>query len=229
MLIQLCVRDMLRLGVFPLASPLPSTTSLASGSASFGGFVGTMGLSDFPCPCIIGVRPWTFRCGLGFTLSQTDTGSPGFRSRCLRACAGSQTAPGPKASRDTDASSLAFRLVQERRHLGVAIACAMVVQFRGSIPRLHVLLSTLHPYPCGRRYMTRRQCGSLLLHCMKLSFTTPCRLLPAHLNFEPGNPTIYFPSRPFMTSLIRLNIGVMSAYLGSETSKYFFPETIRLN
>src|SRR6266542_3314167 len=29
MLIQLCVRDMLRLGVFPLASPLPSTTSLA--------------------------------------------------------------------------------------------------------------------------------------------------------------------------------------------------------
>jgi hypothetical protein len=30
--------------------------------------------------------------------------------------------------------------------------------------------------------MTRRQCGSLLLHCMKLSFTTPCRLLPAHLN-----------------------------------------------
>jgi hypothetical protein len=33
--------------------------------------------------------------------------------------------------------------------------------------------------------MTRSQCGSLLLHCMKLSFTTPCRLLPAHLNFEP--------------------------------------------
>src|SRR6266545_7683427 len=173
---------MLHLGVFPLASPLPSTASLASGSALFGGFAGTMGLSDFPWPYIIGVRPWTFRCGLGFTLSQTDTGSPGFRSRCLRACAGSQTAPGPKASRDTDASSLAFRLVQERRHLGVATACAMVVQFRGSIPRLHVLLSTLHPYPCGPRYMTRRQCGSLLLHCMKLSFTTPCRLLPAHLN-----------------------------------------------
>src|SRR6058998_3316590 len=35
---------MLRSGVFPLASPLPSTASLASGSASFGGFVGTMGL-----------------------------------------------------------------------------------------------------------------------------------------------------------------------------------------
>src|SRR6266542_5288736 len=29
--------------------------------------------------------------------------------------------------------------------------------------------------------MTRKQCGSLL-HCMIVSFTTPCRLLPAHLN-----------------------------------------------
>src|SRR6266403_3316649 len=34
MLIQLCVWDMLRLGAFPLASPLPSTASLASGSTS---------------------------------------------------------------------------------------------------------------------------------------------------------------------------------------------------
>src|SRR4029453_4699853 len=177
---------MLHLGVFPLASPLSSTASAASETALFGSFAGTMGLSDFPWPYIIGVRPWTFRCGLRFTLSHTDTGAPDFRTRCLRACAGSQTAPGPKASRDTDASSFAFRLVQERRHLGVATACAMVVQFRGSIPRLHVPLSTLHPYPYGPRYMTRRQCGSLLLHCMKLSFTTPCRLLPAHLNLELG-------------------------------------------
>jgi len=60
------------------------------------------------------------------------------------------------------------------------------VQFRGSIPGLHAPLSTLHPRPYARRYMTRGQCGSLLLHRMKLSFTTPCRLLPAHLNFEPG-------------------------------------------
>jgi hypothetical protein len=28
--------------------------------------------------------------------------------------------------------------------------------------------------------MTRSQCGSLNLHCMKLSFTTPRRFLPAH-------------------------------------------------
>ena len=67
-------------------------------------------------------------------------------------------------------------LVRQRRHPEVATACAMVVQFRGSIPGLHVPLSTLHLRPCGRRCMTRSQCGSLALHCMKLSFTTPCRL-----------------------------------------------------
>src|SRR5919108_2269826 len=111
--------------------------------------------------------------------SQTVTGSPGFRPRCLRACTGSQTAPGPKASCDIDAPGFAFRLVQERRHQGVATACAMVVQFRGSMAGLHVPLSTLHPRRYRRTCMTRSQCGSLTLHCMKLSFTTPCRLLPA--------------------------------------------------
>ena len=85
-----------------------------------------------------------------------------------------------KASRHTDASSVAFRLVQQRRHPEVATAYAMVVQFRGSMAGLHVPLSTLHLRPCGRNRMTRSQCGSLLLHRMKLSFTTPCRLLPAH-------------------------------------------------
>ena len=50
MLLRLCVRGMLRSGVFPLASPLPSTDSLASGLASFVGFSGTMGLSDLPVP-----------------------------------------------------------------------------------------------------------------------------------------------------------------------------------
>jgi len=181
MCFRLCVRVMLRSSVFPLASPLSSTASAAAQAALFGSFVSTTRLCDFPCPSIIGVRPWTFRCVR--PLAEV-TGSPGFRSRCLRTCSGSQTARGPKASRDTDASSFAFRLVQQRRHPGVAIACAMVVQFRGSIPGLHTPLSTLHPRPYARRYMTRGQCGSLLLHCMKLSFTTPCRLLPAHLNLE---------------------------------------------
>src|ERR1035441_765906 len=39
----------------------------------------------------------------------------------------------------------------------------------------------LHPgRPHERLRMTRSQCGSLNLHCMKLSFTTPRRFLPAH-------------------------------------------------
>ena len=112
-------------------------------------------------------------------LSQTDAGSPGFRSRCLRTCAGSQTARSPKASRHIDASSFAFRLFRQRRHPGVATASAMGFQFRGSMAGLYVPLSTLHLRPYGRRCMTRSRCGSLLLHRMKLSFTTPCRLLPA--------------------------------------------------
>src|SRR4030095_5002441 len=47
---------------------------------------------------------------------------------------------------------------------------------------LHAPLSTLHLRPYGRQCMTRSRCGSLALHRMKLSFTTPCRFLPAHRN-----------------------------------------------
>src|SRR5207244_9134771 len=49
--------------VFPLASPLPSTTSAAGGPALFGGFAGNTGLSDFPRSCISGVRPRPFLSG----------------------------------------------------------------------------------------------------------------------------------------------------------------------
>jgi hypothetical protein len=51
------VRNALRSGEFPLASPLPSTPSAAVAPALFGGFDGTMELSDFLPPFIIGVRP----------------------------------------------------------------------------------------------------------------------------------------------------------------------------
>ena len=52
--------------------------------------------------------------------------------------------------------------------------------FRSSIPRLHVPLSTLQGIRCGAPRMTRGQDSSLLLSCMTLSFTTQCRLVPAH-------------------------------------------------
>jgi hypothetical protein len=42
--------------VFPSPSPLSSTTSATE--VLFGGFAGTTGLSDFPRPCVSGVRPW---------------------------------------------------------------------------------------------------------------------------------------------------------------------------
>ena len=83
---------MLRSGKFPLASPLPSTASAAARAALFGDFTGTIGQSDFPLPCIIGVRPQTSRCGLQFPLPQTETGSPGSHVRCFLPCLGSQAA-----------------------------------------------------------------------------------------------------------------------------------------
>src|ERR1700732_463499 len=44
-------------GRFPLARPLPSIPSAAGCPALFGNFSGTVGLSDFPGPFVIGVRP----------------------------------------------------------------------------------------------------------------------------------------------------------------------------
>ena len=42
---------------FPLARPLPSIPSATGCPALFGDFTGTVGLSDFPGPFVIGVRP----------------------------------------------------------------------------------------------------------------------------------------------------------------------------
>jgi len=47
--------------------------------------------------------------------------------------------------------------------------------FRGSIPCLHVPLSTLRLRPCERCRMTRGQGGSLDLPCTTLPFAPPCR------------------------------------------------------
>ena len=52
-----CVRDVVVCRVFPLARPLSSTASATDFPVLFRGFAGTTGLSDFPEPCIIGLRP----------------------------------------------------------------------------------------------------------------------------------------------------------------------------
>ena len=170
---RLCVRGAFCWRRFPLARPLPSIPSAAGCPALFGDFIGTTGLSDFPWSFIVGVRPWTSRRVPRRPSPRATTGSPGSRARCFRTCTGSLTARGPVASRDIDAPGVAFRFSLQRRHPGGSV-------FRGSIPGPHVPLSTLRRRPHGRLRMTRGRCGSLVLHRMTLSFTTPRRFIPAH-------------------------------------------------
>ena len=123
-----CVRRVRFSRRFPLAGPLPSTSSAGDdfgrpGSSLvppplFGGFAGTMGPSDFPRSCIIGVCPKTSRCGLPRCLGRANAGSPGSRARCFRACTGSTTARGPVMPCDDGAPGVAFRIPLRRRHLG---------------------------------------------------------------------------------------------------------------
>src|ERR671918_1243568 len=154
---------------FPLARPLPSISSAADRSALFGDFAGTTGLSDCPCPFIVGVCPWTSRRGPLVHRQRADRGSPGSRARCVRACTGSLTARDSIASCRYDASDMAFRLPPRRRRPEGAF-------FRGCIPGLPVPLSTLR----GRPRMTRGRCGPLTLHRTTLASATPRRFNPAH-------------------------------------------------
>ena len=57
--------------------------------------------------------------------------------------------------------------------------------FHGSIPCLHVPLSTLHVQPCDYPRMTRGQVGSLRLTSTTLAFATSRRFIPAHSNWRP--------------------------------------------
>src|SRR5207253_4739025 len=160
---RLCVRRALRSGEFPLASPLPSTTSAAGSSALFGGFPGTTRLSDFPRPSIIGVRPRTSRCACGpLDRRQTrDLPVPGrgasghawgLRPRGVLGRLALTASPvWPSASIHRVGTPKYPPLAQRGK------------RFRGSIPSLHVPLPTLHPRPCGRARMTQGQSGSLLL------------------------------------------------------------------
>jgi len=78
----------------PWPNPFPPPPA-AWLSALFGSFSGTTDWSDFPGSFVIGVCPWTSRCGL---LAQPTLGSPSLRSMCFHACLGSQTSQGPSAT-----------------------------------------------------------------------------------------------------------------------------------
>jgi len=87
------------LTVFPSPSPLSSTTSATALAALFGGFAGTMGLSDFPQPFISGVRHRLPRAARTPAGGRAVMGSPGSRAWRFCACPGSLTARGPLATR----------------------------------------------------------------------------------------------------------------------------------
>src|SRR6266849_1848879 len=200
-----CVRGMFCWHRFPLASPLPSTHSavvpraslvalgsplavspvsrfvpvwgspclpLRSESSLFAGFAGTTGLCDFPCPFIDGLRPWTshrdpwvpsahaWTRDLPVLAQDASVHARGLRPRRVRH---------PSPSRDGW-----YCLLQKLRHGHPGRLC-----FRGSIPGLHVPLSTLQAHPRGRAHMTRGHCGWLPLQCLALSSIAPCRFIPA--------------------------------------------------
>jgi hypothetical protein len=90
-------------------------------------------------------------------------------------------------------------------------------QFRGSIPGLHAPLSTLHLRPYKRRRMTRSRCGSLALHRMKLSFTIPCRFLPAHRNPKQTQNQIPISKIRFRTGLCLILAGTAGKQRSSFT------------
>src|SRR5215472_9360847 len=119
-----------------------------------------MELSDSLRPCVMVVSVWfTMRALLRYT--RPDAGPPESRSQCFRACQGSSTPPGAGTPCHTGVPAVAFRVFGARRHPGMA-------RLRGSIPCLHVPLSTLHgPRYRGQR-MTRGQCGWRILHCQRL-------------------------------------------------------------
>src|SRR5882762_11878514 len=118
--VRLGVRDTFCCGRFPLARPFPSIPSATGCPALFGDFPCTVGLSDFPGPFVIGVRPYTSRCVPRLLQPWVVLGSPGSRTRCLRTCTGSLTARDSSTPRDIGAPDGAFRISLQRRRPGVS-------------------------------------------------------------------------------------------------------------
>jgi len=119
------------LAVFPSGRPLPSPTSAPACAGLFGGIAGTTSLSDFSRSSIKGLPPKRSPHGPPSVdlppREPSRTGhhqQPCGRPRDLpvlahgarRACLGSPTAQGPPATRESVASSVAFRQCEKRRH-----------------------------------------------------------------------------------------------------------------
>ena len=100
-LVRHWVRDAFCWLVFPLARPLPSAASAAARPALFGSFVGTLGLSEFPPSCIIGVWPPAFPMRPGVVPpTPGDEGTSRFSRRKIPRMRGvSDRAETPRTSR----------------------------------------------------------------------------------------------------------------------------------
>ena len=155
------------LAVFPSGRPLPSTTSAPGRPGLFGSFAGSTGLSDFPWSCIKGLPPQrsphgptsarsatprTIQDGASSTTSGRPRDLPVLAHGARRTCLGSPTAQGPPAARDNATGSVAFRLVEQRRHPELLV-------FRGSIAPPARPLSTLRCALAERQRMTRGHRG----------------------------------------------------------------------
>jgi hypothetical protein len=103
-------------------------------------------------------------------LTRPRAGPPGCRATCCRACQGSPTPPGPSPSRHHEVDRVACRVCGARRHLGGA-------RLWGSIPCLHVPLSTLRASRYRQPRMTRGPCGWLTFTVRDLHPSTHRRLI----------------------------------------------------
>ena len=116
---------------------------------------------------------------------------------------------GPVGARDIVPTGVAFPMNKQGRHPDFP-------SFRGSIPRLHVPLSTLHAQPRDWSRMTRGRCGSLGLHRTALSSAPPRRFIPAHVAI--GTPVAQRPSRGSVRALISAH-GSYRGYLASKRTR----------
>ena len=132
-----------------------------------------MELSD-SLPQYITAVPLGFAMRAWVRSPRPGAGPPGSRTQCFRACQGSSTPPGRPIPRHTGMVRVAFRVFGARRHLEMA-------RFRGSIPCLHVPLSTLRRLRYRGLRMTRGQRGWLTLRCLGLA---PFNIVPVC----PGTP-----------------------------------------
>ena len=120
----------------------------------------TMELSDSlrPCVTVVSLR---FPMRALRRWARPGAGPPESRTRCCHACQGSATPPGAGTPCRSGVPAVAFRVFGARRHPDWP--------FRGSIPCLHVPLSTLHRPRYQSLRMTRGQRGWLDLRCQRLA------------------------------------------------------------